>query len=142
MRFALADTVTVSLHFVCKTYLYSAPVGERGAAGGGYSPPAWGSAAQPEGVILPQWGSGATRRRGYSGEFVTRKIFEQSKKSQEFQKNLNTPHLLRELPHWGRILVRNKKPSPHTGTVSFLGKETFIVRYYPRTTPPASWSRT
>ena len=28
MRFALADTVTVSLHFVCKTYLYSAPVGK------------------------------------------------------------------------------------------------------------------
>ena len=28
MRFALADTVTVSLHFVCKTYLYSAPKGK------------------------------------------------------------------------------------------------------------------
>ena len=106
------------------------PWGEYGEAGRGVD-------------ILPPWGSGATRRRGYSGEFVTRKIFEQSKKSQEFQKNQNTPHLLRELPHWGRILVRNKKPSPHTGTVSFLGNTS---RFWKHSAPkslryPPEWQR-
>ena len=105
MRFALADTVTVSLHFVCKTYLYSAPVGK------------WRNA--PKGVF---WFFHNYERLAT--------VF-------------HPPHPAGPLPLWGRIGsatsakilplggVRrsreggHKKPSPHTGTVSFLGKETF-----------------
>ena len=44
--------------------VFSPSMGECGVAGGGCSPPAWGSAAQPEGGVLPQHGGVRRSRRG------------------------------------------------------------------------------
>ena len=58
-------------------------------------------------------------RRGFSSLFIILGSSCSVQIFQLFRMNQITPHLLRELPHWGRIMVRDKKPS-HADKDGFL----------------------